>query len=472
MRRHELAYLRLERSSLLAVTSQLEIEVQLTVDSLQLDQQLPGACYPVALQGLGGSQASGRAAAAAVAAAAAGGGVAEDAPWLQLRLSRRRQEKRLRAVDLRLGEVRLYLEEALLAALYAFAQRAVPAPITPPAAAPTAAPAAAAAAPASPWRGDGAAAPPPLMTSLAEPSLPTAARKRPWYIDEVQLSALRIQVSYRARPAGAAGEGDWRVPLALPNLEGYSLELASKRLVNFFISRRRLLEDFGKHYKGEVLRNLFSGKVLPRHANAPAAPATLHAHATVASPEVPQAAAARLPLFPPALTARRHEPPLPALTTHYLPPTADGPTTYPLPTPYLPPTYPTALLRTQVLLHADLSSVVSDKVASMTGGHGRGAATSSLSAPADGKDGKPRHVAEGVLQGGLGLGRGIFSGITGLVAAPLSGAREGAAEGRALAGFARGLGRGLVGAAVKPTAGVLGLAAKTAEGLRRAPRCA
>ena len=100
------------------------------------------------------------------------------------------------------------------------------------------------------------------MTSLAEPSLPTAARKRPWYIDEVQLSALRLQVSYRARPAGAAAEGDWRVPLALPNLEGYSLELASKRLVNFFISRRRLLEDFGKHYKGEVMRHW---NKVPRH---------------------------------------------------------------------------------------------------------------------------------------------------------------------------------------------------------------
>ena len=338
MRRHELAYLRLERSSLLAVTSQLEIEVQLTVDSLQLDQQLPGACYPVALQGLGGSEASGRAAAAAAA-------VAEDAPWLQLTLLRRRQEKRLRAVDLRLGEVRLHLEEALLAALHAFAQRAVPAPAaapaTTPAAAPSAATAAATDAPASPARGDGAAAPPLLMTTtLAEPPLPTAARKRPWYIDEVQLCALRLQVSYRGRPEGAAAEGEWRVPLTLPNLEGLPLGLASLTKRHFFISRRRLLEDFGKHYKGEVVRNLLSGKVLPRHANAPAAPATLHAHAPVAAaPEVPQAAAARLPLFPPALTAHRHEPPLPALTTHYLPPTADGPT-HPSPTPYLPPTYP------------------------------------------------------------------------------------------------------------------------------------
>ena len=142
MRRHELAYLRLERSSLLAVTSQLEIEVQLTVDSLQLDQQLPGACYPVALQGLGGSEASGRAAAAAAA-------VAEDAPWLQLTLLRRRREKRLRAVDLRLGEVRLHLEEALLAALHAFAQRAVPAPAAAPATTPAAAPATAPGLPAS-----------------------------------------------------------------------------------------------------------------------------------------------------------------------------------------------------------------------------------------------------------------------------------------------------------------------------------
>ena len=305
MRRHELAYLRLERSSLLAVTSQLEIEVQLTVDSLQLDQQLPGACYPVALQGLGGSEASGGAAAAAA--------VAEDAPWLQLTLLRRRREKRLRAVDLRLGEVRLHLEEALLAALHAFAQRAVPAPAaapaTTPAAAPSAATAAATDAPASPARGDGAAAPPLLMmTTLAEPPLPTAARKRPWYIDEVQLCALRLQVSYRGRPEGAAAEGEWRVPLTLPNLEGLPLGLASLTKRHFFISRRRLLEDFGKHYKGEVMRHwnkvprhwlgvgVESGSVVrvrvgvsevmrhgvkvPRHARASATPATLHSHAT------------------------------------------------------------------------------------------------------------------------------------------------------------------------------------------------
>ena len=81
-------------------------------------------------------------------------------------------------------------------------------------------------------------------------------------------------MSYRARPAGAAGEGEWRVPLALPNLEGYALELASKRLVNFFISRHRLLEDFGKHYKGEIMRNLFSGKVRPPRAACMAASLT------------------------------------------------------------------------------------------------------------------------------------------------------------------------------------------------------
>ena len=76
-----------------------------------------------------------------------------------------------------------------------------------------------------------------------------------------------------------------------------------------------------------------------------------------------------------------------------------------------------------MLLHADLSSVVSDKVAAMTGG--RSAAPSA----AEGKA-APRHLAEGVLQGGLGLGKGLLGGITGLVAAPLSGAREGAAEGK------------------------------------------
>ena len=76
-----------------------------------------------------------------------------------------------------------------------------------------------------------------------------------------------------------------------------------------------------------------------------------------------------------------------------------------------------------------------------------------------------RNVVEGVLHGGVGLGKGVLHGITGLVSAPVRGATEGG-----VSGFAKGLGRGLVGVAVKPTAGVFELAAKTAEGLRNTGR--
>ena len=70
-------------------------------------------------------------------------------------------------------------------------------------------------------------------------------------------------MSYRARPAGAAAEGEWRVPLALPNLEGYSLALAPKRLANFFISRRRLLDDFVE----DVRLTWFNAKIYNRPAD-------------------------------------------------------------------------------------------------------------------------------------------------------------------------------------------------------------
>ena len=322
--------------------------------------------------------------------------------------------------------MRLCLEEALLQAFHAFALRCAPAPV---------ATSAAAAAAAATKEAEAAA---PLVTTPAEPPLPSAARKRPWYIDELQLCALRLQVgadgrspagpyagglgarclppgvctrdrpvvpyrqvSYRRRPeVGGAAEGEWRVPLALPNLEGVSLSLTSLAKHHFFVSRAKGLKDIVKHYKTELMRNLFKARRTP--------PAV-----------VPTTSSSRTCTYSLALHGHRSRPAALA---------------------------PRPFRLWQVLLHADLSSVVSDKVASMTGGRTLGSGSA---------DGKPRHLAEGVLQGGLGLGKGLFSGITGLVAAPVRGAAEGAAEGKALSGFARGLGKGLVGVAVKPTAGVL-----------------
>jgi len=70
-------------------------------------------------------------------------------------------------------------------------------------------------------------------------------------------------------------------------------------------------------------------------------------------------------------------------------------------------------------------------------------------------------AADSAKAGGSALGRGIFGGVTGLVTAPIKGAQEGGAG-----GFIRGLGKGLVGAVVKPTAGVLDLATDLSSGVR------
>eukprot|EP00965_Chrysotila_dentata_P089414 2952492-Pleurochrysis_carterae.AAC.1 len=115
----------------------------------------------------------------------------------------------------------------------------------------------------------------------------------------------------------------------------------------------------------------------------------------------------------------------------------------------------------KVVMHSELSGFVSGTLATISGdvNYQRSRATA-RGAPA-------RNVVEGVMHGGVGLGRGVFHGITGLVSAPVRGAAQGG-----VAGFAKGLGRGLVGVAVKPTAGVFELAAKTAEGLRNTGKAA
>ena len=100
----------------------------------------------------------------------------------------------------------------------------------------------------------------------------------------------------------------------------------------------------------------------------------------------------------------------------------------------------------------------------ITGGLGRLAGTFSMDANyvrdrAQAQP-KPRHVVQGLVTGSAGLGRGVMEGLTGLISAPIEGAQS---EG--VTGFVKGLGKGVVGAVVKPTAGMFDLATRTAEGI-------
>jgi len=70
------------------------------------------------------------------------------------------------------------------------------------------------------------------------------------------------------------------------------------------------------------------------------------------------------------------------------------------------------------------------------------------------------HIGTGLIHGTKQLGKGIFAGVTGVITAPAQGAMNGG-----LTGFIEGMGKGLIGVAVKPTAGVLDLAATTAAGI-------
>jgi len=100
----------------------------------------------------------------------------------------------------------------------------------------------------------------------------------------------------------------------------------------------------------------------------------------------------------------------------------------------------------------------------ITGGLGRLAGTFSMDADYVEKrqqvQPKPKHVVQGLVTGSAGLGRGVMEGLTGLISAPIEGAQS---EG--VTGFIKGVGKGVVGAVVKPTAGMFDLATRTAEGI-------
>ena len=76
------------------------------------------------------------------------------------------------------------------------------------------------------------------------------------------------------------------------------------------------------------------------------------------------------------------------------------------------------------------------------------------------REGRPKNMVDGLLQGGVGLGRGVVEGLTGLVTAPLEGAQN-----DGVAGFVKGVGRGLVGLPAKSAAGTFDFLSLTAKGI-------
>ncbi len=71
----------------------------------------------------------------------------------------------------------------------------------------------------------------------------------------------------------------------------------------------------------------------------------------------------------------------------------------------------------------------------------------------------PKHIGEGLLQGGKAIFNGLFRGVTGLVTDPYHGCRRKGAK-----GFLQGVGTGLVGVGLKPAAGAIGAVSKILQG--------
>ena len=220
-RRSELAYARAAPIVISAMQSGTELEWQLLVTRLQLDNQLPRAGLTTVLLG------------EAAAEAAPG--------WLQLNVSRRRTEKRIRELTISLSDTQLQIEEAFLGAVHGFGARLS---------------AAVAAAAGEAGLGEGAAAEPALGAVALPP--PATARKRPWYVDELSMAEARLSVSHRRLPSVVARQArsGVRLPLSLPNFDGLPLRLRPFERRHIFLERARLQRQLGSHYKAETLRQL------------------------------------------------------------------------------------------------------------------------------------------------------------------------------------------------------------------------
>ncbi|XP_057687593.1 intermembrane lipid transfer protein VPS13C isoform X2 [Corythoichthys intestinalis] len=75
----------------------------------------------------------------------------------------------------------------------------------------------------------------------------------------------------------------------------------------------------------------------------------------------------------------------------------------------------------------------------------------------------PKDFGQSLAKGGKGLLKGVVSGVTGIVTKPVEGARK---EGTA--GFFKGIGKGLVGVVARPTGGIVDMASSTFQGIQRA----
>ncbi|KDO31045.1 hypothetical protein SPRG_19573 [Saprolegnia parasitica CBS 223.65] len=73
-------------------------------------------------------------------------------------------------------------------------------------------------------------------------------------------------------------------------------------------------------------------------------------------------------------------------------------------------------------------------------------------------DHEPRHVPEGLLQGGVLLGKSLVNGVSGLVTKPMQGAKDDGFK-----GFAKGVGQGTLGLVASPLIGTLGVIEKLSQ---------
>ncbi|XP_041917347.1 vacuolar protein sorting-associated protein 13C isoform X2 [Alosa sapidissima] len=74
----------------------------------------------------------------------------------------------------------------------------------------------------------------------------------------------------------------------------------------------------------------------------------------------------------------------------------------------------------------------------------------------------PKDFGESLAKGGKGFLKGVLGGVTGIVTMPVEGAKK---EGAA--GFFKGIGKGLVGVVARPTGGIVDMASTTFQGIQR-----